>query len=52
MFDGGWPAFNLNEDQQRASLRRMAELEAKVLAVGHGEPLTEDVAARVRSLVE
>ena len=52
IFDGGWPAFNLNEEQQRATLRRMAELDAEVLAVGHGEPLVEDAAARVRSLVE
>ena len=36
----GWPAFNLNEKQHRASLARMAQLEAQVVAVGHGEPIT------------
>ena len=51
-FAPGWPAFNLNERQHRESLGRMAELDADVLAVGHGEPLAEDVSARVRSLVE
>jgi glyoxylase-like metal-dependent hydrolase (beta-lactamase superfamily II) len=46
----GWAAFNLNERQHRASLGRMAELDADILAVGHGEPLTADVAARVRAM--
>lgn len=50
-FSAGWPAFNLNEHQHRATIREMAALDAKILAVGHGEPLTEDVATRVRSLV-
>ena len=47
---GGWPAFNLNERQHRASLGRMAALDAGVVAVGHGEPITRGAAARVRSL--
>lgn len=51
-FAAGWSAFNLNERQHRESLKRMAELDAEVLAVGHGKPITEDVAARVRSLVD
>jgi glyoxylase-like metal-dependent hydrolase (beta-lactamase superfamily II) len=46
----GWPAFNLNENQHRASLARMAELDAEVVAVGHGEPITRGAAERVRSL--
>jgi glyoxylase-like metal-dependent hydrolase (beta-lactamase superfamily II) len=50
-FSAGWPAFNLNERQHRRTIREMAALDAEILAVGHGEPLTEDVAARVRSLV-
>ncbi len=52
IFDGGWPAFNLNERNHRSSLGRLAELDADVLAVGHGEPLTENVTAQVRSLVK
>ncbi len=51
MFAGGWPAFNINETHQRASLRRMAELDPEVLGVGHGDPILDDAAARLRSLV-
>ena len=47
----GWKAFNLNEEQHAASLRRMAELDAEIVGVGHGDPITEKAAARVRSLV-
>ena len=46
----GWPAFNLNEKQHRASLARMAELHAQVVGVGHGEPITRGAAERVRAL--
>jgi glyoxylase-like metal-dependent hydrolase (beta-lactamase superfamily II) len=51
-FAAGWPAFNLNVKQHRASLRRMAELDAEVVAVGHGEPIRSEGARRVRSLVD
>ena len=50
-FSPGWPAFNLNLTQHWVSLRRMAELDAEVLAVGHGDPITAGAAQRVRSLV-
>ena len=52
VFGPGWPAFTLNPTQHRASLRRMAELDTAVLAVGHGDPITAGAAERVRSLVE
>jgi glyoxylase-like metal-dependent hydrolase (beta-lactamase superfamily II) len=51
VFEAGWPAFNLNPTQQRTSIRRMADLEAEVLAVGHGDPITGGAAERLRSLV-
>jgi len=51
VFEAGWPAFNLNPAQQRASVRRMAELDADVVAVGHGEPVTGGAAERLRSLI-
>jgi glyoxylase-like metal-dependent hydrolase (beta-lactamase superfamily II) len=38
----GWPAFNLNPQQHKASLSRMARLDAHMVAVGHGEPITSD----------
>jgi glyoxylase-like metal-dependent hydrolase (beta-lactamase superfamily II) len=50
--DAGWPGFNLNEGQYRSSLERLAQIEAEVIAVGHGEPLTERASERVRALAE
>jgi glyoxylase-like metal-dependent hydrolase (beta-lactamase superfamily II) len=50
--DAGWPGFNLNEGQYRESLTRLAQVEAEVVAVGHGEPLTEGAAERVHELAE
>ena len=51
-FAAGWPAFNLNPEEQRESLRRMAALEPKVVGVGHGSPITGETSDRVHSLVE
>jgi len=51
VFEAGWPAFNLNPTRQYTSIRRMADLEAEVLAVGHGDPIIAGAAQRVRSLV-
>jgi glyoxylase-like metal-dependent hydrolase (beta-lactamase superfamily II) len=51
VFAAGWPAFTLNPTQHRASTDRMAELDAEVVAIGHGEPITAGAAERVRSLV-
>jgi glyoxylase-like metal-dependent hydrolase (beta-lactamase superfamily II) len=50
--DAGWPGFNLNEGQYRASLKRLAQIEAEVIAVGHGEPLRESASDRVHALAE
>ena len=50
--DAGWPGFNLNEEQYRASLRRLAQLEANVVAVGHGEALAEGAAEDVHAAVD
>ena len=36
----GWHAFNLNKHQHRDTLRRLAGLEAAVVGVGHGDPIT------------
>jgi glyoxylase-like metal-dependent hydrolase (beta-lactamase superfamily II) len=51
-FEAGWPAFTLNEQQHRASVRRMAELEPTAIAVGHGDPIRGQAAERLHSLVE
>jgi glyoxylase-like metal-dependent hydrolase (beta-lactamase superfamily II) len=47
---GGWTAFNLNRPQHTASLRRMAALEARVVGVGHGDPIVDGAADRVHEL--
>jgi glyoxylase-like metal-dependent hydrolase (beta-lactamase superfamily II) len=50
--DAGWPGFNLNEGQYRASVKRLAQIEAEVIAVGHGEPLMDRAGERVHALAE
>jgi glyoxylase-like metal-dependent hydrolase (beta-lactamase superfamily II) len=50
-FSAGWPGFNLNEKQHLDSVRKMAALDAQVVGVGHGDPITENAADRVHSLV-
>jgi glyoxylase-like metal-dependent hydrolase (beta-lactamase superfamily II) len=52
VFEAGWPAFNLNPTRQRASVSRMAQLEAEVIAVGHGDPIIAGAAERLHSLTE
>jgi hypothetical protein len=39
----------LNPNQRQVTLRRLAELDAGVLSVGHGESLTSGGAARLRA---
>ena len=51
-FGAGWPGFNLNEDQHRESIRRLATFDASAVGVGHGAPITEGAAERVQELVE
>jgi glyoxylase-like metal-dependent hydrolase (beta-lactamase superfamily II) len=46
----GWTAFQLNRTQHAESLRRLAALDAHVVGVGHGNPLTENAADRVHTL--
>jgi len=49
-FEAGWPAFTLNPEQHAQSIRRMAALEAAVVGVGHGDPITTNAAERVHGL--
>jgi glyoxylase-like metal-dependent hydrolase (beta-lactamase superfamily II) len=46
----GWTAFNLNRAQHAVSVRRMAALDARIVGVGHGEPITENAPDRVHAL--
>lgn len=49
-FEAGWPAFTLNPEQHAESIRRLAALEAAIVGVGHGDPITAGAAERVHSL--
>jgi glyoxylase-like metal-dependent hydrolase (beta-lactamase superfamily II) len=51
-FEGGWRAFTINPAQHAVSLRRMAELEAPLVGVGHGDAITVDAVDRLHDLVE
>ena len=51
-FEAGWPAFTLNPDQHADSLRRMAALDAAIVGVGHGDPITDGAADKVHGLAE
>jgi glyoxylase-like metal-dependent hydrolase (beta-lactamase superfamily II) len=48
----GWKVFNLNHAQHRGSLARLASLDAAIVGVGHGDPITEGAAERVHALAE
>jgi glyoxylase-like metal-dependent hydrolase (beta-lactamase superfamily II) len=47
---GGWTAFNLNRAQHAQTLRRFAGLEARVVGVGHGDPIVDGAADQVHAL--
>lgn len=49
-FEAGWPAFNLNLEQHRESVRRVASLDASIVGVGHGDPVTQAASDRVHEL--
>ena len=50
-FEAGWPAFTINPERQAESIRRMASLDAGIVGVGHGDPITDAAADRVHALV-
>jgi hypothetical protein len=41
--------FNTNRAQAAASFRRLARLDTDIACFGHGEPLTQHVAAQLRT---
>jgi glyoxylase-like metal-dependent hydrolase (beta-lactamase superfamily II) len=49
-FYPGWPPFTLNERQHEESLRRMAALEPRIAAVGHGDAITDGANERLHEL--
>ncbi len=46
----GWHSFNLNRPQHHATLQRLASLDASIVGVGHGDPITQGAADRVHEL--
>jgi glyoxylase-like metal-dependent hydrolase (beta-lactamase superfamily II) len=50
-FMAGWPGFVLNHAQHAATLHKLAAYDATILAFGHGEPITQAAAARLRGLL-
>jgi glyoxylase-like metal-dependent hydrolase (beta-lactamase superfamily II) len=48
----GWKVFNLNHAQHKRTLTRIAALEAAIVGVGHGEPITDDATDKVGQLAE
>ena len=48
----GWKGFMLNPKQHQQSLRLLAELEAEVLCVGHGEPLKAGGGQRLKAALD
>jgi len=48
----GWTSFNLNWKLHKQSLARLAALEAQIVGVGHGDPITEGAADKVHEVSE
>ena len=46
----GWHAFNLNKPQHHATLQRLAALDATIVGVGHGDPITQGAQDTVHEL--
>jgi glyoxylase-like metal-dependent hydrolase (beta-lactamase superfamily II) len=47
----GWPGLTLDQDQNLQSLRKIDDLRADVIAVGHGEPATGEQIEHLRRLI-
>ncbi len=46
----GWHAFNLNKRRHHETLQRLAALEASIVGVGHGEPITAGAPDKIHGL--
>jgi glyoxylase-like metal-dependent hydrolase (beta-lactamase superfamily II) len=46
----GWHSFNLNKPQHHATLQRLATLEATLVGVGHGDPITRGASDTLHEL--
>ncbi len=50
-FSLGWPGLNLNAKQHRRTLQKIEDLDASVIAVGHGEPAIDEETEVLRRLI-
>jgi glyoxylase-like metal-dependent hydrolase (beta-lactamase superfamily II) len=48
----GWTAFNLNHAQHKATLDRLAHLDARIIGVGHGDPISEGASEDLHRLAD
>jgi glyoxylase-like metal-dependent hydrolase (beta-lactamase superfamily II) len=52
-FEAGWPGLTLDNDRNLRSVHDLTDFgDAEILCVGHGEPITEGAAARIRKLAK
>lgn len=51
-FGPGWKGYMLNYKQERDTIYKMADLEPDVIAVGHGDAITEDGTEYMQSLID
>ena len=52
-FEAGWPGLTLDNDQNLRSVHQLTDFgSAEVLCVGHGEPITQGAADRIKGLVK
>ena len=50
-FSAGWPGFNTDEVEFRQSLERVVRLAPEVVCVGHGDPIWENAAEAIETLL-
>jgi glyoxylase-like metal-dependent hydrolase (beta-lactamase superfamily II) len=50
-FSAGWPGFNRDDEEFRRSLERVVDLEPEVVCTGHGDPIWENAAECIATLV-
>jgi glyoxylase-like metal-dependent hydrolase (beta-lactamase superfamily II) len=50
-FSAGWPGFNTDDVVFHESLKRVVSLEPEVVCVGHGDPIWENAAEAIETLL-
>jgi glyoxylase-like metal-dependent hydrolase (beta-lactamase superfamily II) len=50
-FCAGWPGFNLDDDEFRESLKRVVDRRPEMVLTGHGDPIWENAAESIETLL-